>query len=160
MTPFVDGYWILHWDLTEPHRQQVLTHPVVHLTFTTGGQAHITGIVSDTFALEISGPGRALGLRFRPGGFRPFLTAPVSALTDRVLDIEEIFGPAAHNRAGCRGQPPSTWVVSCGRVSGHLTGLRDPGPWHDSLASLPKRCCRPGRCRAADVGRPAPTGYA
>ncbi|MET9663620.1 AraC family transcriptional regulator [Streptomyces sp. NPDC006510] len=99
LTPFVDGYWILHWDLTEPHRQQVLTHPVVHLTFTTGGQAQITGIVSDTFTREISGTGRVLGLRFRPGGFRPFLTAPVSTLTDRVLDIEEIFGPAARAAA-------------------------------------------------------------
>ncbi|MFF2515780.1 DUF6597 domain-containing transcriptional factor [Streptomyces sp. NPDC058086] len=99
LTPFVDSYWILHWDLTAPHRQQVLTYPVVHLTFTTGGQAQITGIVSDTFTREISGTGRVLGLRFRPGGFRPFLTAPVSTLTDRVLEIEEIFGPAARAAA-------------------------------------------------------------
>jgi len=28
LTPLVDGYWIPHRDLTEPHRQQVLTHPV------------------------------------------------------------------------------------------------------------------------------------
>jgi len=99
LAPFVEGCWILHWDLAEPHRQRVLTYPVVHLTFTTGGQAQITGVVSGTFSREISGTGRVLGLRFRPGGFRPFLTAPVSTLTDRVLEIEAVFGPAARTAA-------------------------------------------------------------
>jgi AraC-like DNA-binding protein len=99
LAAFLDGYWILHWDLDEPHRQQVLTHPVVHLTFTTGGEAQITGVVRDTFTREIAGSGRALGLRFRPGGFRPFLGAPVSTLTDRVLDIEDVFGPDARSAA-------------------------------------------------------------
>ncbi|GAA1374599.1 helix-turn-helix domain-containing protein [Streptomyces beijiangensis] len=96
LAPFLDGFWILHWNLTEPYRQQVLTYPVVHLSFTTDNiRAQITGVVSDTFTREISGTGRALGLRFRPGGFRPFLSAPVSTLTDRVLAAEEVFGQAA-----------------------------------------------------------------
>ncbi|MGX1545938.1 DUF6597 domain-containing transcriptional factor [Streptomyces adustus] len=136
LTPFVDGYWILHWDLTEPHQQQVLTHPVVHLTFTTGGQAHITGVVSDTFTREISGTGRALGLRFRPGGFRPFLTAPVSTLTDRVLDIEEIFGPAA--RAAADSIITEPCVPTALRLAATL--LRDfrpaPDPAIDKAAGL------------------------
>ncbi|NEA62847.1 AraC family transcriptional regulator [Streptomyces sp. SID12488] len=96
---FLDGYWILNWNLTEPHHQQVLTHPMVHLTFVTGGEAQITGIVSNTFTREISGTGRALGLRFRPGGFRPFLGSPVSTLTDRVLDVEDLFGEATQAAA-------------------------------------------------------------
>ncbi|WP_371661102.1 DUF6597 domain-containing transcriptional factor [Streptomyces sp. NBC_00280] len=96
---FLDGYWILHWNLAEPHHQQVLTHPMVHLTFVTGGEAQITGIVSNTFTREISGTGRALGLRFRPGGFRPFLNSPVSTLTDQVIDVEDLFGETARTAA-------------------------------------------------------------
>ncbi|MFE2849916.1 DUF6597 domain-containing transcriptional factor [Streptomyces lavendulae] len=136
LTPFVDGYWILHWDLPEPHRQQVLTHPVVHLTFTTGGQAQITGIVSDTFTREISGTGRVLGLRFRPGGFRPFLTAPVSTLTDRVLDIEEIFGPAA--RAAADAIIAEPFVPTALELAAALVrGLRPtPDPSIDKAARL------------------------
>ncbi|MFH8902144.1 helix-turn-helix domain-containing protein [Streptomyces coeruleorubidus] len=48
---------------------------------------------------------QSLGLRFRPCGFRPFLTTPVSTPTDRVLDIEEIFGLAAALVRGFRPAP-------------------------------------------------------
>jgi hypothetical protein len=34
------------------------------------------------------------GVRFRPGGFRPFLGAPVSSISGRFLPIGEVFGPA------------------------------------------------------------------
>jgi hypothetical protein len=33
------------------------------------------------------------GVRFPPGGFRPFLGGPVSAITRRFLPIGEVFGP-------------------------------------------------------------------
>lgn len=35
-----------------------------------------------------------MGTKFRPGGFRPFLGRPVSALTNRTVPLDEIFGPA------------------------------------------------------------------
>lgn len=136
LAPYVDGYWILHWDLTEPHRQQVLTHPVVHLTFTTGGEARITGIVSDTFDREISGTGRVLGLRFRPGGFRPFLTAPMSTLTNRVLDIEDVFGPAARTTADAVIAEPSV-PTALELAATLLRGFRPtPDPATDEVARL------------------------
>jgi AraC-like DNA-binding protein len=94
LTPFVDYFWILSWDLRdrEPHRQQVLTHPSVHLTFATDRPARITGIVTGLFTEQIEGVGRVVGARFRPGGFRPFLGAPVSSITNRTLGITEVFG--------------------------------------------------------------------
>jgi AraC-like DNA-binding protein len=107
LAQFVDGFWILHWDLKAPHRQQVLTHPRINLSFTTGGRARVTGVVRRTFTEEISGVGRAVGLQFRPGGFRPFLKGPVSTLTDRAVDIEEIFGPAARTKAAAIIADPS-----------------------------------------------------
>ena len=63
------------------------------MTFTTGGRARVVGVVRGVFTETIDGPGRVVGVRFRPGGFRPFLDGPVSALTDRFTPVEEIFGP-------------------------------------------------------------------
>lgn len=93
----VDYLWVLTWDLRdqEPHRQQVLTSPSVNMTFTTGGRARIVGIVRDVFTETISGEGRVVGVRFRPGGFRPLLDGPVSGLTDRMVPVEDVFGPDA-----------------------------------------------------------------
>ncbi len=88
-------YWILTWDLRgrDAHRQQVLTHPSVNVTFTTGGRARVVGVMRGVFAETIDGAGRVVGVRFRPGGFRPFLAGPVSGLTDRFTPVEEVFGP-------------------------------------------------------------------
>ncbi|WP_233358652.1 helix-turn-helix domain-containing protein [Thermomonospora amylolytica] len=92
LVPYAEHHWILHWDLREPHTQRVLTHPTVHMTFTTGGRARVVGIVRGVFGETIAGRGRVVGVRFRPGGFRPFLDGPVSSITDRLVPVEEIFG--------------------------------------------------------------------
>jgi AraC-like DNA-binding protein len=65
------------------------------MTFTTGGRARVVGVVRDVFSETIEGRGRVVGVGFRPGGFRPFLDGPVSAITDRFTPVEEIFGPEA-----------------------------------------------------------------
>ncbi|MEU3554937.1 helix-turn-helix domain-containing protein [Streptomyces fragilis] len=136
LAPFLDGFWILHWNLAEPHRQRVLTHPVVHLTFTTGGQARITGVVTGTSTQEISGTGRAVGLRFRPGGFRPFLDAPVSTLTDRVLDAEEVFGTRARAVADAVAAEPGVPAALL-LAAGLLRDVRPtPDPEIDTAARL------------------------
>jgi AraC-like DNA-binding protein len=92
-----DYVWVLTWDLRgrEPHTQRVLSHPSVNLTFTTGGRARVVGVVRGVFSETIEGRGRVVGVRFRPGGFRPFLDGPVSGITDRFTPVEEIFGPEA-----------------------------------------------------------------
>jgi AraC-like DNA-binding protein len=97
LAQIADYHWVLTWDLRghEPHRQQVLTAPVVNITLATGGRARVVGVVRGVFTETIEGHGRVIGVRFRPGGFRPFLGGPVSAITDRFTPIEEIFGPEA-----------------------------------------------------------------
>jgi AraC-like DNA-binding protein len=65
------------------------------MTFTTGGRARVVGIERGVFTETISGCGRVVGVRFLPGGFRPFLDGPVSALTGRYVPVEEVFGPRA-----------------------------------------------------------------
>ncbi|TDD60406.1 hypothetical protein E1293_45760, partial [Actinomadura darangshiensis] len=73
LAPFVANFWVLRWDLRgrPPHRQQVLTRPSVHMTFTSyltaeTTRARIVGVVRDEFTEEISGEGRVVGAAFRP----------------------------------------------------------------------------------------------
>jgi AraC-like DNA-binding protein len=91
---FVDRYWVSTWDLRgrPPFTQQVLTHPVVNVIFTEG-TAFVHGPKRKIDSRTLSGAGRALGIMFRPAGFRPFLDRPAAAITDAVLPVAEVFGP-------------------------------------------------------------------
>jgi AraC-like DNA-binding protein len=106
LAPYVEYYWLLTWDLRDhgPHRQRILTRPTVHMTFThylTSGRtrARITGVVRDEFAEEIHDEGHVVGVGFLPGGFRPFLGAPVSTITGRKPAVHEVFGDAGRDLA-------------------------------------------------------------
>jgi AraC-like DNA-binding protein len=96
LAPFVDYHWIVRWDLRgQPgHEQTILAHPNVNLGFEEQGPG-IFGVDRRLFTRRLSGLGQALGVRFRPGGFRPFWGAPVAGLTDRVVPASGLFGPAA-----------------------------------------------------------------
>jgi AraC-like DNA-binding protein len=96
LRPFVDFHWIVRWDLDgqQPHEQKILPHPNVNLAFEESGPA-VFGVDRKLFVRRIGGHGKALGVRFRPGGFRPFWNAPVSRLTDRTVPAAEVFGAAA-----------------------------------------------------------------
>jgi AraC-like DNA-binding protein len=95
LEPFVDFYWIVRWDLRgrPAHEQKILPHPNVNLAFEQAGSA-VFGVDRKLFVRRIAGRGQVLGVRFRPGGFRPFWDAPVSRLTDRVVPAAEVFGAA------------------------------------------------------------------
>jgi AraC-like DNA-binding protein len=96
LAPFVDFCWVVRWDLRgQPaHRQEILPHPNVNLAFEAAGAA-VYGVDTKIFTRSLSGNGKALGVRFRPGGFRPFLGRPVSTLNDRVLAAAGLLGPPA-----------------------------------------------------------------
>ena len=98
LEPFVDFIWVLHWDLRgqKPHEQSILPHPNVNLGFEATG-AGIFGVDRKLFTRTLSGRGKALGVRFRPGGFHPFWHAPISQLTDRVVPAIQLFGLAAED---------------------------------------------------------------
>ena len=95
LRPFVAHYWIVAWDLRgqAPYEQRVLPHPAVNITFKPG-RCRIAGVPRGRFSEVLEGAGRVFGVRFRPGGFRPFLGAPVSTLTDRFVALEAVFGAA------------------------------------------------------------------
>jgi hypothetical protein len=70
---FVDRYWLVSWRLPDGqhYEQRVLVHPVVNVVFE---QQHttVTGLREEPVTRVLQGRGRALGVMFRPAGFRPF----------------------------------------------------------------------------------------
>ncbi|BCB75925.1 helix-turn-helix domain-containing protein [Phytohabitans flavus] len=100
LRPFVAHYWVVSWDLRgeEPYEQHVLPYPAVNVTF-TAGRCRVAGVPRGRFSEVLHGVGRVFGARFLPGGFRPFLDAPVSSITGRFLPVEAVFGPDARDLA-------------------------------------------------------------
>ncbi|MDP9866218.1 MULTISPECIES: helix-turn-helix domain-containing protein [Streptosporangium] len=98
LAPFVEHHWIIRWDLTEPYEQRVVSHPSVNLVFQERG-SRVAGVITGDYLETLAGTGVVAATRFRPGGFRPFLGAPVSTLTDRFPPVSEVFGPAAEATA-------------------------------------------------------------
>lgn len=92
ITLFVEHYWIVRWDLRaeNPFEQDVLSHPSVHLVF-ENNNTWIWGVVTGKFTRKLEGKGQAIGIKFRPGGFYPFLQEPVASFTDDRLPFNEVF---------------------------------------------------------------------
>ena len=150
---FVDFCWVIRWDLRgrPPHEQQILPHPNVNLAFEASGP-WVYGVDRRIFTRRLSAAGKALGIRFRPGGFRPFHARPIVGLNDRVVPAARVFGPAA-DEAG-------TVVMAAGsdgEMAAAAAGLlRSFGPAADpaveQAAGLVKRITEdPGLQRVAQL---------
>ena len=100
LAPFVGHYWIITWDLRghEPQTQETLPHPSVHVAMESG-RSGIFGVVKGRFTRVIEGKGRVFGIKFRPGGFHPFVKCPVSRLTNRIVPLGDVFGAAGDGLA-------------------------------------------------------------
>jgi AraC-like DNA-binding protein len=114
---FVDRYWVVDWDLTgrPPHTQHVLAHPTVNVVLTDGA-AVATGVATRMAARTLSGRGQALGIMFRPAGFRPFLGRALATITDAAVPAAEALGEriaelAAALAAGDREAPELVTAV-------------------------------------------------
>jgi AraC-like DNA-binding protein len=92
---FVERHWIVRWDLRgqAPYLSETLPHPSVHLVVEPHGAA-VYGVPTQRWSRLLEGRGEAVGTKFLPGGFHPFTKAPVAELTDRILPLEDLFGPA------------------------------------------------------------------
>ncbi len=105
----VERYWVADWDLRgcEPYVQQVLLQPVANVCFEAGG-ASVHGVITGQTSHRLEGQGRVVGVTFRPGGFRPFLSHPMSVLTDSVRSMTDVFGSAGN--ALERAVSSTSWV--------------------------------------------------
>jgi len=90
---FVDYYWIVQWDMGErpPEIQRVLPYPNAHLVFDLGRTA-IHGPVTGAFERTVEGSGHVLGIRFKPGGLRPYIGLPLDKLRDTTMPVDAILG--------------------------------------------------------------------
>lgn len=94
LAPFVEHLWTVEWDLERPATAEVLSHPSVQLVVERDNSA-VAGIFTGRFVRALEGRGRVLGVKFLPGGFRPFFDRPVSELADRRRPLAEVFGREA-----------------------------------------------------------------
>jgi AraC-like DNA-binding protein len=153
LAPFLDYFWVVRWDLRgrPPHEQAILPHPTVTLAFEETGAA-VYGVDRRIFTRRLSGTGKALGVRFRPGGFRPFYSAPIFTLNDRVVPARGIFGPAADE--ACAAALAAASDEAMCRLAADL--LRGAAPRADPLAEqvagvVARITADPGLRRVAQV---------
>jgi AraC-like DNA-binding protein len=162
LAPFVDYLWSVEWDRAGqlPHVQRVLPNPAVHLSFEPD-LSRVTGLSRRRAAFEyrLAGAGRVVGVRFRAGGARPWLTGPVSALTDREAPVRELveLDDVALRRAV---QDAPDAPAAAALVDAALVPLRpEADPTVDRVAGLVDAVAHdPSIRRAADLARLAGTG--
>ena len=96
LAPFLDYCWVVRWDLRgqPPYEQAILPHPNVTLAFEASG-AGVFGVDRSIFTRRLAADGKALGVRFRPGGFHPFYRNSIDTLNDRVVPARQILGLGA-----------------------------------------------------------------
>ena len=114
LAPFVDYFWVVEWDRRgcAPQTQRVLPYPNAHLVFELGRTA-IHGVVRGAFDRPLSGAGKVLGVRFAPGGLRPFITQPLSTFTDTTIAADALLGmPAAQAEARVLGESDDLAMVA------------------------------------------------
>ncbi|MFF9868150.1 DUF6597 domain-containing transcriptional factor [Streptomyces sp. NPDC013953] len=134
---FVEFYWLVRWDRRgrPAHEQKVLAHPNIYLVF-EAPRAHVYGVDRSLFVRRLEGAGHVLGVKFRPGGFRPFTDRPVAELADRVVPATAILGATADtvNQAVLRSSDASTLVT---RVESFLLArLPEPDPVAEQVAAM------------------------
>jgi AraC-like DNA-binding protein len=154
LAPFVDYYWTVRWDLRgqRPHEQAILPHPTVNLAFEAAGAA-VHGVDRKIFTRRLAEDGRALGVRFRPGGFRPFYGRPVAALNDRVVPARNIFGPAADEACAAAMTDGAEDDAMAAAAEALLLGCRvAPDPVAEQVAGIVERITAdPGLRRVATL---------
>lgn len=89
---FVERYWIAEWDLQdeEPYDQENIPFPCINLVF-EAGESRVYGIETGKSVRRLEGTGRVVGVKFKPGGFYPFIRYPISQLTGMNRRLEAVF---------------------------------------------------------------------
>jgi AraC-like DNA-binding protein len=95
LSELVERHWMVRWSLPPGRRATVthLPHPCVNVVLDNGGIA-VCGVGRERFSYPLAGSGQVYGIKFRPGGFAPFLRAPLCTITEQVRPLSEIW-PAA-----------------------------------------------------------------
>ncbi len=95
LADLLDYHWYVGWRTVEPHHQEVVPQPRVHVAAeVVDGEPRLLvhGILRDTFRRTLAGTGHVLGASFHPGGFRPFLGRAVGTLSGAVTPAGDLLG--------------------------------------------------------------------
>ncbi len=93
LSHLISHYWMIQWDLRgcEPYVAESLPHPNVHVIFEPSASV-VAGVHTHKFSRVLEGQSQVFGVKFKPGGFRPFLKFATSKLADRRVPVQRIFG--------------------------------------------------------------------
>ncbi len=142
LADLVDYFWWVRWDVAEPHEQEVVPRPVVHVSAEVVAgvpRLLVNGVHRRTFSRRLEGRGHTVAAGFRPAGFRPLLHADVGTLLDREVTAAQALG--VDDRA------VAEQVLACARPEDGAAVLeewllalsRDDDPLVDELAALVER---------------------
>lgn len=109
---FVEHYWCVRWDLRgqPPFTSETLPYPSVHLV-QEAGELDITGVPTARFERTLRGEGAAFGIKFHPGGFRPFVDQAVIEFTNRVVPARDVLSFADTLCSGMQTREPDRVIV-------------------------------------------------
>lgn len=93
LSALVERYWVIHWTLDAPFEQETLPYPSVNMVFGTH-RPGVHGVSTKRFVAKLEGSGWVVGVKFKPGCFRPWVRASMASLTDRALPVNEVFADA------------------------------------------------------------------
>ncbi|WP_433857038.1 AraC family transcriptional regulator [Streptomyces kronopolitis] len=133
LRPYVEHYWLIDWDLSEPYATHVVPHPCVNLVFQRyadrPGFGEVAGVGRALFAQQLTGRGRVCGVQFRPGGFRPFAPErPATDWTDRRLPLATVFGYSDADAPAAAVLDPDDEDARVAALDAVLTPLLRAGP--------------------------------
>lgn len=132
LAQFVEHYWAVDWELDEACVRETLPHPVVHLV-AEGDAATIGGPATRRWARQFApGRGRVFSIKFRVGGFRPFVAGPVCIYADHQFSAPAVFG----QRARFLGRDVLAAEDHHAAVEVYESFLRDSGVREDPMVDL------------------------
>jgi AraC-like DNA-binding protein len=147
---FVEHFWTVAWDVPgAPVTSEVLSHPSVHIVF-EHGSSRVVGVPRAKFTRRLEGRGFVVGIKFRPGWFRPLIDHPVSRLTDRTVALGAVLGERSDALAAAVLAAPTT-AARVGVATEFLRGwLPAPDPIAAHASQIVKRILDDRRIRKVD----------
>ncbi|KAA0022720.1 helix-turn-helix domain-containing protein [Antrihabitans cavernicola] len=138
LQPYVEYLWVVRWTVTSQHRQQVLPQPKIHLA-AEDGRLLVNGINRDPFFRTFDTSAQAIGVAFRPAGFRPFLRSSVGALEGKVVPAGVLW-PEDDAPVAARILAEADASVMVRGIEDYLDRLTpEPDPLVDEIAGIVER---------------------
>ena len=151
VAPWITHYWMINWDLRgcKPQVVETLPHPNIHLIFEKGTSV-VSGVQTCRFSRVLEGQARVFGVKFRAGGFRPFLDRAVSKLADSIVPASHVFGKDL--------EPLETILLSSGKEDDKVQAADDffrahaprPDPQVEMAGHLVERILREPEIKTVD----------